>query len=307
MRHRDDSPKDTDKSLYSRPGTGWYNNHPYGCNCNRCQTAAQAATQNADQPAGRRRRRNRSTSSKRVREVRAADVLWVTMWVVLLGTFYCLLWGATIGYVLDLPGVRDRLQWAGDVWTWWWDFSSMLLDSGGARRRRGIGRLGLWLAMQIVVWMVVLTIYAAPFIWLFNSIKDSSGWRKAGYINPDGIIWVQPPSISPDGLLTLSVQVGELNSLTIPSASASTCNLTLTDSSGSLKYGSILPPAGDGWAWGSQPGYWVAQEYQYQYRVLTVRARVHTSLLQNSEMFMCLWTGGSTQRLLGSIPVSIPA
>ena len=71
--------------------------------------------------------------------------------------------------------------------------------------------------------------------------------------------WLNNPSVTADGMLTVTAQLNESTRLILPgSRGGGASNIVLTDG-GTRMYGVVLPPARGGWNWNPEPGQWIAQ------------------------------------------------
>lgn len=129
--------------------------------------------------------------------------------------------------------------------------------------------------------------------------------RMRGHV----VEWVQGPSVTSSGVLTLSARIGGRATLVVPSDDSHTSNIVLivrTFASGhpNSVYGFIMPP-GD---WDPKPGQWVADEYRYADRTLTVRAQTDSAAATHLRLQLCLWNGGRHEESvpLDCIPIRQP-
>ena len=61
--------------------------------------------------------------------------------------------------------------------------------------------------------------------------------------------------------------------------------------------------------WPNDPGWWIAETYRYQDRVLTVRVKMGPEAANTTGMRLCLWTGGVDRKdryVLGCVAVDLP-
>ena len=70
----------------------------------------------------------------------------------------------------------------------------------------------------------------------------------------------------------------------------------------------VIPPAPPGMNWDPTPGQWVADAYKYRGRTLTVAVGIDSSAAGQSDLTLCLWTGGRGpgNRVLDCVPVERP-
>ena len=118
------------------------------------------------------------------------------------------------------------------------------------------------------------------------------------YRPPWGYVeWIQGPSVSASGVLTLSARIDDRMVLIPPGRNGGYHNVSLTDTSvldrDNRLYGSIVPP---GWNWTPRPGLWVADEYRYAGRVLSVSAKIDPAAAQHRGLELCLWSGGTREQ-----------
>ena len=81
-------------------------------------------------------------------------------------------------------------------------------------------------------------------------------------------------------------------------------NVTLTDDSDAF-YGTIIPHSMAN-ACGGLSGDWVADHYLYISNLLTVRLQIDPVAAQHPGLTLCLWKGGTTEKLLDCAPVKRP-
>ena len=120
--------------------------------------------------------------------------------------------------------------------------------------------------------------------------------------------WIDPPTVSGNGNLTLKVKVGENDRMTFPNqAGGGASNIALTNG-GSQLYSMVIPPAPPGMTWNPTPGQWIADTYHLRARIFTVTARIDAWTASQQDLTLCLWTGGqgSANRVLACIPVARP-
>ena len=120
--------------------------------------------------------------------------------------------------------------------------------------------------------------------------------------------WIDLPTVSGNGNLTLKVKVGEKDRMTFPNqAGGGASNIALTNG-GSQLYGMVIPPAPPGMTWNPTPGQWTADTYHLRARIFTVSARIDARTASQQDLTLCLWTGGqgSANRVLACIPVTRP-
>ena len=123
-----------------------------------------------------------------------------------------------------------------------------------------------------------------------------------------GVEWLEQPTVSETGVLSLKVRVGEDDLLTFPNQpGGGPSNIALTNGRGTL-YGAIIPPARPGTRWNAEPGFWVADDYGLDVRTLTVVAQIDARAANQRGLTLCLWTGGqgAANRVLDCIPVERP-
>lgn len=130
------------------------------------------------------------------------------------------------------------------------------------------------------------------------------------YRQPWGYVeWVQRPSVSISGVLTLSARIDEGIVFIPPGGNRGYTNISLTDTSvlgrDGRFYGSIVPP---GWNWVPNPGLWIASEYRYSNRTLTVRAQIDPAAAKHPRLELCIWSGGTREQnqLLDCVRVQQP-
>ena len=118
--------------------------------------------------------------------------------------------------------------------------------------------------------------------------------------------WIEPPTVSSRGLLTLKAQLKEGIVLTVPSIGTGN-NITLTNGADVL-FGTVLPPAGPGWSWDPSPGQWIAHTYNYRDNTLTVEANIDQNAADQADLTLCLWKGrrGNENEVLDCTKVQRP-
>lgn len=123
----------------------------------------------------------------------------------------------------------------------------------------------------------------------------------------DYVDWQSGPRISANGVISLVARIDERVELVVPGRGHAHNNITLTDGGNEL-YGSIVPPGGPGWDWTPKPGLWIASEYRYSNRTLTVRAQIDPAAANHPRLRLCLWSGGTRdeQQLLDCVRVQQP-
>ena len=120
--------------------------------------------------------------------------------------------------------------------------------------------------------------------------------------------WMDPPTVSVHGNLSLKVKVGESDRMTFPNqAGGGASNIALTNG-GSQLYGMVIPPAPPGMTWNPTPGQWIADTYHLRAQIFTASARIDARTASQNDLTLCLWTGGqgSVNRVLACIPVTRP-
>lgn len=120
--------------------------------------------------------------------------------------------------------------------------------------------------------------------------------------------WLERPTVSVRGVLSLRVAVGENDALTLPNnPGGGASNIALTDG-GTTLYGSVIPPAPPGMTWNPAPGQWVSDVYSYHDSILNIRATINPKAASQPSLTLCLWTGGhgTANRVLDCVPVSRP-
>ena len=117
--------------------------------------------------------------------------------------------------------------------------------------------------------------------------------------------WLSGPSITADGVLTLTAQLNESTKLILPGQSGGASNIALTDG-GTRLYGTVVPPARGGWNWNPGPGLWVARVYEYDGTTLNVLAKIDRVAAGHRGLKLCLWTGGKSAELLDCVDVEQP-
>ena len=120
--------------------------------------------------------------------------------------------------------------------------------------------------------------------------------------------WVEPPTVSESGKLSLKVKVGENDRMTFPNEpGGGASNIALTNG-GTRLYGMIIPPAPPGMTWNPAPGQWVADTYHLHALIFTVSARIDVRTASYKDLTLCLWTGGlgAANRVLTCTPVTGP-
>ena len=123
----------------------------------------------------------------------------------------------------------------------------------------------------------------------------------------DYVDWQSGPRVSANGVISLAARIDERVELVVPGKGHTRNNITLTDGSNEL-YGSIVPPSGPGWDWTPKPGLWIASEYRYSNRTLTVRAQIDPAAANHPGLRLCLWSGGTRDetQLLDCVSVQQP-
>ena len=123
-----------------------------------------------------------------------------------------------------------------------------------------------------------------------------------------GVKWLQRPTVSAQGILSLSVQVGDGNDLILPgSTNGGASNIALTN--GGMKlYGSIIPPASGSWSWTPRTGQSIADVYSFRDGILNVSARISAKIATQTNLTLCLWSGGTDaqSKVLDCVPVAQP-
>ena len=120
--------------------------------------------------------------------------------------------------------------------------------------------------------------------------------------------WIDPPTVSVHGNLTLQVKVGENDRITFPNqAGGGASNIALTNG-GSQLYGMVIPPAPPGMTWNPTSGQWIADTYDFRAQIFTASAQIDARTASQNDLTLCLWTGGqgSANRVLACIPVTRP-
>ena len=105
--------------------------------------------------------------------------------------------------------------------------------------------------------------------------------------------WLELPTVTDDGVLTLRAGIRGGYTLTRPDFTNIKSNITLTDG-GKVLFGTVLPPSGSGWSWGDDPGLWIAETHSYQDNILSVRAKIDPKAANQEGLTLCVWTGGQT-------------
>ncbi len=103
--------------------------------------------------------------------------------------------------------------------------------------------------------------------------------------------WLEPPTVTAAGVLTLRAKIKEGYTLTRPGLTNHKSNVTLTNG-GDVLLGIILPPSGSGWSWGDDPGLWIAETHSYRDDILRVRANIDPKAANQAGLTLCVWTGG---------------
>lgn len=119
-----------------------------------------------------------------------------------------------------------------------------------------------------------------------------------------GVEWLEKPTVSETGALSLKVRVGDDDHLTFPNQpGGGSSNIALTNGSGTL-YGAVIPRG----RWKSEPGFWVADEYRFDAQTLTVVSQIDARAANQRGLTLCLWTGGKgdANRILDCTSVERP-
>ena len=103
--------------------------------------------------------------------------------------------------------------------------------------------------------------------------------------------WLAQPSVSVAGTLTFQARIDERITFEVPGRQGRG-SATLSDLSHDL-YGVILAPAHGDWHWIPEPGRWIAREYTYVNRILTVVVDINPAAATHSGLRLCLWSGGT--------------
>lgn len=103
--------------------------------------------------------------------------------------------------------------------------------------------------------------------------------------------WLEAPTVTGSGVLTLRARVKEGYTLIRPDLTNHKSNVTLTNG-GDVLFGLVLPPSGPGWSWGDDPGLWIAETHSYLDNILTVRADIDPKAASQEGLTLCVWTGG---------------
>ena len=117
--------------------------------------------------------------------------------------------------------------------------------------------------------------------------------------------WLSRPSINADGTLTLTAQLNEGTRLILPGSRGGGASNVVLSNDGKL-YGAVVPPLGSGWNWNAGDGWWVAQKYEYRNNVLDVRAKIDRAAVTHPGLRLCLWTGGTSARILDCVGLKRP-
>lgn len=117
--------------------------------------------------------------------------------------------------------------------------------------------------------------------------------------------WLSGPSVTADGVLTLTAQLNKGTRLILPGRSGGASNIALTDG-GARLYGTVVPPARGGWNWNPEPGLWIARFYEYDGTTLNVLAKIDRVAAGHRGLKLCLWTGGASAELLDCVKVEQP-
>ena len=104
--------------------------------------------------------------------------------------------------------------------------------------------------------------------------------------------WIRKPEISPNGELTLTARIDDDHALILPGEYGGASNITLTDG-GSTLYGIVLPPSQPGWDWDPAPGQWIATQYEYRNKTLSLKASIDPAAATHKGLTLCLWTGSN--------------
>ena len=120
------------------------------------------------------------------------------------------------------------------------------------------------------------------------------------------VTWLEQPTVSKSGKLTLKAQLKEGIALTVPGIGTGN-NITLTNGAEVL-FGTVLPPSGAGWSWNPSPGQWIAHIYNYRDNTLTVEANIDPKAARESSLTLCLWRGkrGNENEVLDCTKVNRP-
>ncbi len=118
------------------------------------------------------------------------------------------------------------------------------------------------------------------------------------YEPPWGYVeWMQGPSVSLSGVLTLTARIDERIDFITPDDDGGYDNISLSTRSATggtnPLYGSIVPPGPN---WVPEPGLWAASEYRYSNGTLTVRAQVDPAAATHHGLRLCLWSGGTREQ-----------
>ena len=117
--------------------------------------------------------------------------------------------------------------------------------------------------------------------------------------------WLNGPSITADGTLTLTARLNKGTRLILPGRSGGASNIALSDG-GTRLYGTVVPPARGGWNWNPEPGLWIARVYEYDGTSLNVLAKIDRVAAGHRGLQLCLWTGGKSAELLDCVKVEQP-
>ncbi len=120
----------------------------------------------------------------------------------------------------------------------------------------------------------------------------------------DAVTWVVGPRLAQDGWLTFRAQTEEFGVISPPGARGGSTNVTLTTPDRTTLYGFVVPPEQETkWVWNERPGQWIARRYRCEGKTLEVAVKLPPEVVERDEVCVCLWAGGTRNRLLGVAPV----
>ena len=107
-----------------------------------------------------------------------------------------------------------------------------------------------------------------------------------GYVD-----WQHGPSVSSSGVLTLLARIDDRINFIPMGQGGNWNNISITDGQGK-RVGNVAPPGRD---WVPRPGLWIASDFTYEARVLSVTAQIDPVAARHPGLEICIWSGGASR------------